>query len=145
MYVGGANWSTGKQHCLMTWIQQDSSKGLCPMCRQSESILILIVFPGVFRSTNSHQNLSGSKKKNNGLNDLAYLHIPSRQAFNGLIQGYPMFLFKFLFILDVSLACLLLLRAKHCSCWLDDLSIRSKDGIGLSNGAIQCLQILRNQ
>ena len=25
------------QHCLLTWIQQDSSKGLCPMCRQSES------------------------------------------------------------------------------------------------------------
>ena len=23
------------QHCLLTWIQQDSSKGLCPMCRQS--------------------------------------------------------------------------------------------------------------
>lgn len=23
------------QHCLMTWIQQESSKGLCPMCRQS--------------------------------------------------------------------------------------------------------------
>ncbi|EAL84756.1 anaphase promoting complex subunit 11 [Aspergillus fumigatus Af293] len=22
-------------HCLMTWIQQESSKGLCPMCRQS--------------------------------------------------------------------------------------------------------------
>ncbi|GAT24740.1 ubiquitin ligase subunit HrtA [Aspergillus luchuensis] len=22
------------QHCLMTWIQQESSKGLCPMCRQ---------------------------------------------------------------------------------------------------------------
>jgi Anaphase-promoting complex subunit 11 RING-H2 finger len=21
-------------HCLLTWIQQDSSKGLCPMCRQ---------------------------------------------------------------------------------------------------------------
>ncbi|KAL9618229.1 MAG: hypothetical protein Q9160_007063 [Pyrenula sp. 1 TL-2023] len=24
-------------HCLQTWIQQDSAKGLCPMCRQSES------------------------------------------------------------------------------------------------------------
>lgn len=24
-----------QQHCLLTWIQQDSSKGLCPMCRQS--------------------------------------------------------------------------------------------------------------
>lgn len=24
------------QHCLLTWIQQDSSKGLCPMCRQSK-------------------------------------------------------------------------------------------------------------
>lgn len=23
------------QHCLLTWIQQESSKGLCPMCRQS--------------------------------------------------------------------------------------------------------------
>ncbi|EGE00761.1 Anaphase promoting complex subunit Apc11, putative [Trichophyton tonsurans CBS 112818] len=22
-------------HCLLTWIQQDSAKGLCPMCRQS--------------------------------------------------------------------------------------------------------------
>ncbi|EHY52048.1 ubiquitin-protein ligase Anaphase Promoting Complex [Exophiala dermatitidis] len=21
-------------HCLLTWIQQESSKGLCPMCRQ---------------------------------------------------------------------------------------------------------------
>ncbi|EYE94988.1 anaphase promoting complex subunit 11 [Aspergillus ruber CBS 135680] len=21
-------------HCLMTWIQQEASKGLCPMCRQ---------------------------------------------------------------------------------------------------------------
>ncbi|RAH49395.1 anaphase promoting complex subunit 11 [Aspergillus brunneoviolaceus CBS 621.78] len=26
------------QHCLMTWIQQESSKGLCPMCRQSKSL-----------------------------------------------------------------------------------------------------------
>lgn len=25
-----------RQHCLLTWIQQDASKGLCPMCRQSE-------------------------------------------------------------------------------------------------------------
>lgn len=25
------------QHCLLTWIQQDSSKGLCPMCRQSRT------------------------------------------------------------------------------------------------------------
>ncbi|RAK77062.1 anaphase promoting complex subunit 11 [Aspergillus fijiensis CBS 313.89] len=25
-------------HCLMTWIQQESSKGLCPMCRQSKSL-----------------------------------------------------------------------------------------------------------
>lgn len=24
-------------HCLQTWIQQDSAKGLCPMCRQSKS------------------------------------------------------------------------------------------------------------
>lgn len=27
------------QHCLMTWIHQDSSKGLCPMCRQSNMAL----------------------------------------------------------------------------------------------------------
>lgn len=26
------------QHCLLTWIQQESSKGLCPMCRQSKSL-----------------------------------------------------------------------------------------------------------
>lgn len=24
-------------HCVVSWIQQDSSKGLCPMCRQSKS------------------------------------------------------------------------------------------------------------
>jgi anaphase-promoting complex subunit 11 len=24
------------QHCILTWIQQDSAKGQCPMCRQSE-------------------------------------------------------------------------------------------------------------
>ncbi|EZF34381.1 hypothetical protein H109_02344 [Trichophyton interdigitale MR816] len=24
-----------RYHCLLTWIQQDSAKGLCPMCRQS--------------------------------------------------------------------------------------------------------------
>ncbi|KAJ6104038.1 anaphase promoting complex subunit Apc11 [Penicillium sp. IBT 18751x] len=30
--VLGAN---SEKHCLMTWIQQESSKGLCPMCRQS--------------------------------------------------------------------------------------------------------------
>lgn len=30
------DWSTLlKQHCLMTWIDLESSKGLCPMCRQS--------------------------------------------------------------------------------------------------------------
>lgn len=29
------------QHCIMEWIKQDSSKGQCPMCRQSESSLIL--------------------------------------------------------------------------------------------------------
>lgn len=29
-----------EQHCLLTWIQQESSKGLCPMCRQSESLLV---------------------------------------------------------------------------------------------------------
>ena len=36
-------WGSGsadvEKHCLLTWIQQDSSKGLCPMCRQSRSIL----------------------------------------------------------------------------------------------------------
>lgn len=25
------------QHCALTWLQQDSSKGLCPMCRQSRT------------------------------------------------------------------------------------------------------------
>lgn len=25
------------KHCIMEWIKQDSSKGQCPMCRQSES------------------------------------------------------------------------------------------------------------
>jgi hypothetical protein len=24
------------QHCILTWIQQDSAKGQCPMCRQSK-------------------------------------------------------------------------------------------------------------
>ena len=27
------------QHCILTWIQQDSAKGQCPMCRQSENPL----------------------------------------------------------------------------------------------------------
>ncbi len=26
-----------RQHCIVEWIKQDSSKGQCPMCRQSES------------------------------------------------------------------------------------------------------------
>jgi hypothetical protein len=26
----------GFQHCIVEWIKQDSSKGQCPMCRQSE-------------------------------------------------------------------------------------------------------------
>ncbi|KAJ5605265.1 hypothetical protein N7510_010419 [Penicillium lagena] len=25
---------TDVQHCLLTWIDQETSKGLCPMCRQ---------------------------------------------------------------------------------------------------------------
>ena len=28
--------ANGFQHCIMEWIKQDSSKGQCPMCRQSE-------------------------------------------------------------------------------------------------------------
>ncbi|CAG7919454.1 unnamed protein product [Penicillium olsonii] len=30
-------------HCLMTWIDLETSKGLCPMCRQSALILSLFV------------------------------------------------------------------------------------------------------
>jgi anaphase-promoting complex subunit 11 len=26
-----------EQHCLLTWINQESSRNLCPMCRQSKS------------------------------------------------------------------------------------------------------------
>lgn len=58
------------------------------MCRQSE----WLSSPYSYCLVNcdpltNRQNSSGSKKKNNGLGDLAYLHIIlSRQAFNGLIQ-----------------------------------------------------------
>lgn len=41
----------GFQHCIVEWIKQDSSKGQCPMCRQSECSAplgrgrLLTVFP----------------------------------------------------------------------------------------------------
>ncbi|KAJ5109609.1 hypothetical protein N7532_002254 [Penicillium argentinense] len=38
----------GGQHCLMTWIQQESSKGLCPMCRQSMSLYQPEIVTGKF-------------------------------------------------------------------------------------------------
>ncbi|EAW10983.1 anaphase promoting complex subunit 11 [Aspergillus clavatus NRRL 1] len=48
-------------HCLMTWIQQESSKGLCPMCRQSKSHL-----PPISRSDANpmSQSLSGNRMRN---------------------------------------------------------------------------------
>lgn len=30
---------TKVQHCIVEWIKQDSSKGQCPMCRQSKILL----------------------------------------------------------------------------------------------------------
>ncbi|RDK42497.1 hypothetical protein M752DRAFT_251638 [Aspergillus phoenicis ATCC 13157] len=35
-------------HCLMTWIQQESSKGLCPMCRQSMSLITIILLISIY-------------------------------------------------------------------------------------------------
>ena len=48
------------QHCLLTWIQQDSSKGLCPMCRQSKVCL----FYTTICTDWIHQNSNGSKAGN---------------------------------------------------------------------------------
>lgn len=31
-----------EQHCILEWIKQDSSKGQCPMCRQSEALPCLV-------------------------------------------------------------------------------------------------------
>lgn len=37
---------TGLQHCILEWIKQESAKGQCPMCRQSESSITAINFDG---------------------------------------------------------------------------------------------------
>lgn len=36
------------QHCLLTWIQQESSRGLCPMCRQSKLCSTLLLRSGPY-------------------------------------------------------------------------------------------------
>ena len=45
------------QHCLLTWIQQDSSKGLCPMCRQSRWFTVPYLLWK--QDINSRQNSNG--------------------------------------------------------------------------------------
>lgn len=45
MTSGRLGFADSSKHCIMEWIKQDSSKGQCPMCRQSESEW-LPPFPG---------------------------------------------------------------------------------------------------
>src|SRR5213078_1962554 len=48
------------QHCILTWSQQDSAKGQCPMCRQSKQAFENNgdIFP------NPEQSSSGNKATN---------------------------------------------------------------------------------
>ncbi|KAJ5464432.1 uncharacterized protein N7458_000118 [Penicillium daleae] len=82
-------------NAVATWHWDMPEDEVCGICRvQFDGTCPTCKFPGddcallIGKCGHSfHMNSSGSKKKNNGLGDLAYLHIIlSRQAFNGLIQ-----------------------------------------------------------
>ena len=63
------------QHCLLTWIQQDSSKGLCPMCRQSRTSHAWTLDD----AETVIQNSNGSKVENES--EVERLHLTKGGAF----------------------------------------------------------------
>lgn len=50
---------TLQKHCIQEWIKQESSKGQCPMCRQSESFYFDLGLPCNHVADHISQSLNG--------------------------------------------------------------------------------------